>query len=430
MKLKLLARILTLCLFSVSSFGVFGQTIDITFAPTPTQVSRCGPTFDLTVTVTNNTGQDTTDITGQFTLRQGVYIDDFGFPDVDGNGVYDFGDLAIGESVTFTAIAQVGCDFGGQTFSVDFSVEEGGSLGTSSTLEVIQADLSVPTSDPQVFGVFLGLEDNVDVQVVNASFGEVEMFEYCVVRDHPALILQSVTAGSVTLPFAYQQGDKDCYTVTSAALQGAGLGGTFGNSESIIVSENWLVTACVDDPPDITRRVQYGCQGDRDCQEKPDGVFITTGVNFDLLAPAVRVRSVSSTRPACYVTEPTENVVRFTNEGTSPAEGLQFQILTDNSRGMGIDESTIVLTREDGSVVPAADITISNRANGSACLADQTRALIITLNNLALGIDETLDLAYNITTTCGCNSCDIRNKYWSQVRQFNYTDACGRNIVG
>ncbi|OAV44631.1 hypothetical protein A3850_009065 [Lewinella sp. 4G2] len=380
------------------------------------------------VTVTNNTGLDSAGIVGELTLPENVNVISVDPDTIESNGVYSFPEIPAGQSVTFTIFAQVSCAFEETTFEAIFSVQDEAAIGESGTVEVIFADLSIPRSTPATIGAYRGLETSVDVQVVNASFGTVETFTYCVVNDLTNLDLQRITVGGVDLgPPAFTQGNQDCYTVTSAALDAGGIGMTFDGGEALIVTETFLVTECVENSMDITRRVQYGCQGDVDCQEKSPSDFTATGVNYDLLAPRLRPRTVSRTRPACYIDEPQVTVVALDNSGTAPADDVFFRLFTING-GMSIDLSSIFATRADGSVIPNEDLVITGAINSTSCQGGGARRVDVRVNGANIDLGESLEVTYTTFANCDCNNCQIRNKYYSRFEQRGYTDPCGEQL--
>ena len=420
------------------------------------QVSRCGPLFPVNVTVANNSGTDFTDVTGSFDLPGGIFLETVTPAALATGNSFDFGDIAAGQSVSFTADFQIGCGFAGLNFVLpfmtdgtytvtttsgngngngngnttmtDFQVQDD---GTSGTVEVVFADLSMPSSNPAVLGAFLGLVDDVTVQVVNNSFGELEEFTYCVTNTLTNLDLQAITIGGVDITAggpAFTENGQDCYTVTNAAIMGEGLGATFSQGEQIFAVETWEVVECVDNPDDITRRVQYGCQGDRDCQEKGPGDFITTGVSYDLLSPEVNVVTVSQTRPACYVDDPTEITMRLTNEGNSPARNIRFRIETDNGRGMTINTGSVTVTDNTGAN-PFTDITgLGTLAAPSCNAAGTVRRADFQLNEVDLQPGESILVSYTLSANCDCNSCDIRNKYYNVFSLRGYDDNCNEPL--
>lgn len=432
-------------LIFASFFGVAtlkSQSITVSLSA-PVQVSRCGPIFTTSVTVSNTTGRPITDIEGSFNLPTGVFLESVMAPATLVGSDIQIGSLNSGEDVTFNTTFQVGCSFGALGFNVDFEATGDttntttGDVGPvfgdeqSNTVEVVFADLSMPSSNPATLGVYLGLVDDVDVSIVNNGFGEVEMITYCVVNSLSNLDLQAITVGGIDITAGgpvFTQAGQDCYTVSNAAIQGAGLGATFSQGESIVATETWEVVACANRPADITRRVQYGCQNDDDCQEKPVGDFVTTGVSYTLLVPDVDAEVVSTVNPACYMTENTEVVIRLTNNGTAPAQNIRFRLSTDNNRGSSIDLNGISVTDNAGAN-PFTDITLSNSLSGNSCNGpDAVRRVDAQLDQINLGIGESILVTYALTTSCDCNDCDIRNKYWNRFQLRGYDDLCDEDL--
>lgn len=418
----------------------------------PGQASRCGPFVTVNGTVGNTSGFDFRDATGAFDLPAGVFLESVSPAGLATGNAFAFGTIPNGMVVPFRATFQVGCNFGALNFPFVFATEgtytvtmttddDGNPVimtedftvtadGRSSTVEVVSADLSMPSSDPPVLGAFPGLVDDVDVQLVNNSFGEVESFSYCITNTLTNVELQAITVGGVDITAggpAFTQPGQDCYTVTTAAITGTGLGPTFSQGEQITATETWAVVACTNNPRDITRRVQYGCQGDTDCQDKPAGDFVSTGVSYELLNPRVDVVTVSQTRPACYIDEPTAITLRATNQGTAPVRDLNFRIEGDNNHGMTVDLGSVTVTDNDGNnpIVP----TLTGSLNANGCNpAGTTRRADYTLTGLDLQPGQSILVSYDMIADCGCNSCEIRNKYYSVFSLRGYTDNCDETI--
>jgi len=389
---------LALCLFCAFSVSVSAQDLSISIA-TPTNASVCGPAETATVTVTNNDDETANNVVGNFTNLAEVLILEVQAPATGTPGNVMLGDIAAGETVTFDFTFQAGCDarnlnpanFG---FELDLSSDEGTTGNeTSGTVEILFADLSLPPpTTPATLEVYQGLEASVNTTVVNGSFGMVTEFSYCVSNNLSNLQLNGILVGGNDITasgVAFVNGNYNCYTVTTADLMAASLGSTLDQLEAVPIEEQWEVTGCSNAPEDIRRRVQYGCQGETDCQMKPDGDFQATPVTYETLFPNVR-------------------------------------IATAETNGMTIDASSVVITNEQtGMVIPASEYATSNQLTGSNCQGNGLIRIDYRFNDLILGIGESVTVAYNVVGTCTCNDCNIRNKYFSTVQIRDYDDLCG-----
>lgn len=411
---------------------LFSQEIDLTVS-TPGSASTCGPVETFAITFANNDDEDAEDLVALINSSPGVLLTDVSAPGTLNGNEISIGDLDEDETVTVTVSFQINCSFTDDDLGFSVEIIEGGSGDVDAeAIQILSADLSIPISTPAVLPVYLGLATQVYPRLVNNGFGELSEVTYCVSNDLDYLAIQSIVVGTVDITTggpAFSMGGQDCYTITMAAIVSAGLGDTYGQGESIFPIETWLVTDCSDDPDDITRRVQYGCQGDLDCQEKPQGDFLTTGVSFELLAPEVTASVVSSTRPACYADEASEVTVRLTNNGTAPAKNIRLRIFTDGNggRGMILDLNSIVATSEASGAM-LNDITITRQVSATDCRAPGVRDASFQLNDVGLGIGESLTVTYQLTTDCSCNDCDIRNKYWHRFRLEAYDDLCDEDL--
>lgn len=351
---------------------------------------------------------------------------------LNGNEI-SIGDLDENQSVTITVAFQMNCNFASDDLELSVDIINGGSGDVASeAIQILAADLSIPTSTPTVLAVYPGLETEVRPRLVNNGFGELSEVTYCVSNTLGYLSLQSILVGTVDITAggpSFSAAGQDCYIIDMVALQSAGLGDTYGQGESIFPIENWLVTDCSDDPGSISRRIQYGCQGDQDCQDKPQGDFISTGVRFDLLSPDIDATVVTSSRPACYADVPSEVTIRLTNNGTAPAQNIRYRIFTDGNggRGMSLDLNSFVVVNEaDGS--PVTDIEVTRQLQASDCRSPGVRDASLQLNDVGLGIGESLTVTYQLNTDCSCNDCDIRNKYWHRFRLEGYDDLCDEDL--
>ena len=408
--------------------NVSAQELDISFT-NPIWTSVCGPLMPLTIEVANNTGADVTNLSGELVLPADIALAQLNSPAVlNGDGTISLGDLADGESITFVADIQAGCARS-TDFSYSFNLLSGGSGSeTSNPIQVLRPNPSIPSSTPNNVGIYLGQTFTVQSSVANNTFASLDQLIYCVSNSHPAVTLQGITIAGIDItasgPFS-SSATQDCYLITSAVIDAAGFGPTLERPEVIVPIETWLVSACVDSPPPILRRAQFGCQGDDDCDNKPQGEFAATNLITDLLATVLTLNILSSSNPACYADEETSVLVRITNSGTAPTKTIRFD-LTTAARGMGIVPGSIIVTRDtDGMMVNS---TGTGSSMGSGCLAAQTTAAAFELTEVNLGIGESITVAYRLSADCSCNDCDIRNKYYSRLRVLNYTDPCDLQI--
>jgi uncharacterized repeat protein (TIGR01451 family) len=414
--------------FLFYSVQISSQDIDLTLSP-PAAASICGPEVSFDLTFSNNDNVDAVALIAEVLLPTGVALTGVSAPGALSGNEISIGDLDENETVVVTVTFQMNCEFTDDDLEFSVALIQGGTGDIDSeSIQILSADLSIPTSSPAVLPLYLGLETEVRPRLVNNGFGELSEVTYCVSNNISFLALQGILVGSVDITApgpAFSAMGQDCYIIDMAAIQSAGLGDTYGQGESIFPIERWLVTACSDSPQNINRRLQFGCQSDRDCQDKPQSNFISTGVNFELLAPDIDASVVSSTLPACYADEASEVTIRLTNEGTAPAKNIRFRIFTDGNggRGMVLDLNSLVATSEvDGSAL--TDISVTNQRLANDCRAPGVRDASLQLNDVDLEIGESILITYQLTADCGCNDCDVRNKYWSRFRLEGYDDLC------
>lgn len=414
----------TLALLIFSTALLQAQALDVTVS-SPSEAGTCGPLVSIEITVDNNSGAGATGVEGAFTFPTGVTLVGVNTPATLTAGTVSLGNIPNGESVTFTADIQVNCEISTENFNYTFDITAGGmGTNTSDNIQVVFADLSIPSSNPTVLGVYDGLTTSIQTSVINNGFGDLTEFTYCVSNNIPTLSIQQILVGTVDItaggPAPSSTATQNCYVIDEAALNSAGVGPIL-ELESIPITETWLVDGCASDPPDILRRAQYGCQGDDDCQGKEQSDFTATGVSYSLLLPDIDIAVASATRPACYVDDPSVVTMTFTNNGTAPAKDIRFRIFTDGSRGMTIDMGSF-LVDSVGTLLPAPAVTSQTAATD--CRAPGIRDAELELQDVNLGIGESLTVTYSLNASCGCNSCDIRNKYWHRFRLTGYDDLC------
>jgi len=424
--LKYTFSLLVLILFS-GMLMAQGPELDIEIT-IPDQSSVCGPIGILEFTITNNDpDDDAVGVVGSFNAVAGFNLLNSTAPATLSGNELSVGDIPQGGTVMFQVEYQVGCDFAGEALETIFTFTSGGVGEFELGGAVISADLSIPLSSPNIIGVFLGSESEVIPRIVNNGFGELSEVTYCVSNNLGYLEVQTITVGGIDITAAgpaFSTPTQDCYTITNAAIMAEGLGPTFSQGESIFPVETWLTVECNLDPDDIMRRAQFGCQGINDCQEKPQGDFIDTGVSFDLFAPRIEVETVSATQPACYVDETTDVVMRLTNDGNAPALNIDFRIFTDGNgaRGMALDVSSVMVIKESDNSAVTVDTRFTNLATD--CRGPVARDAGLSANGVDLLPGESILVSYSLFASCACNSCDIRNKYWNRFRVETVFDRC------
>ena len=421
MKYMVPSAVLVLCM--LIPFGAVAQELSITLGDVPPTSSVCGPLGTIEVTVTNTDTLPAAGVEVVLASEVGVNVLSIsGDGTLGSDNTVAIGDLGIGESATFVASFQLSCAATSLTFEFEVSAEsdtEQMGMETSESSERVAADISIPrASDPAVIEAFLGSVETLEIGVVNNGFGVLESLNYCVSGDLTALELTGLVIAGIDVGTTpdFTQGALSCFTVMLPA--------PFTRGQTVTVEETWETVACANNPSDIQRRAQYGCQMDNDCQDKPQGNFVATGVTFDALAPDFNVVTVAADRPDCYMDAPTTATVRLTNEGTSPGRNLGFRIQTAATNGMAIDESSVVITNDQtGAAVTA--FTVTSRVSTAACQGPGLTLIDYRLADLILEPGQSITVSYSVNGTCGCNDCNIRNKYFSQVAIRDYDDLCG-----
>ncbi|PHI21302.1 hypothetical protein CEQ90_02570 [Lewinellaceae bacterium SD302] len=413
-----------LVILFLCSTAIDGQSLELTLGVLPDQSTVCGPlnTFEVQVENTDPV-QTANNVLVELAAPNGVNVLSVsGTGTLQPNNYVMVGDIGPGEVAVFEATYQLSCDASVITFEFTGNASSDNITGDTlvgTTSERIFADLSLPfQTDPQTIDAFFGKIQTVEVGIVNNGFGSLEVMNYCVSNNLVAVELRGLVVDGVDVGTTpdFVVGTQQCFTVM--------LNDPFVQQETILAEETWEVVECVDDPMDVLRRAQYGCQGDNDCQDKPQGDYVPTSVSFIGSFPELSIATISSERPACYADEPTLATVRLTNVGTAPAISPGFRILTDNTSGMVIDGSSIIIT-DDESGDEITDFDIVNTTTGSTCQGMGITLIDYRLTDFRMEVDQSFTVSYAVTATCDCNDCDVRNKYYNRTTILDYFDLCG-----
>ena len=363
----------------------------------------------------------------------------------------------------------------------------------SAPFEVTKPQLSIPRvrgnvfQNLNVFDGYLGLEDELEVDIVNGGNGLLTEFTYLVVNNNTALTFRELHVNGVNVPLAGTSGDTLFYTLDADEIANAApFAGNATNdpdifqfNETLTVEELWEVTNCDFSAPDLERGVRWGCDvgaqyGCDDNNADPDNITpIRSGVRFNQQRPNIFIREYGreiftrtvDTRtaeydffPECY-NDPTEDVstdrLVFYNTGDAPGLVENFNLNQSSLAHFGIDTSSFVIYEidpNDGTALSAPQriylqsATYSSPNGGSGCPIYKNRAAPRTVRFRDLGwqIDAgqyfMLEFKRPYLGTDGstggpdgdaCNSCsDSQNRFARpgiSTTSKRYTDLCGAN---
>ncbi len=173
-----------LLLLTALPFLASTQVLDISVS-SPGDLSVCGPTGMLTVTVTANAG-----LTGS-AVTNAVLSFDGGTGLVTTPASVNIGTINPGDVLVYDFTIQADCNYNTSVSSsteLPFSVShddygpgnENSANGESNTIQIQAADLSVGSTDPVSINAYNTQAFAIDVTVNNGGNGELEEFEYCI----------------------------------------------------------------------------------------------------------------------------------------------------------------------------------------------------------------------------------------------------------
>lgn len=384
---------------------ISAQVLDITVS-SPGNLSTCGPTSSLTVTV-EATGAVTTTLTGAV-----LSFDAIAGLEVTPSSV-NIGDITAGYSEDFMFTISANCNFAtniSSSVEIPFTVTHdpyglGGddsASGESNTIQIQEPDLSIGSTDPVSVSAFFGQTFTVDVSVNNGGNGELEEFMYCVTGNDNVTLTRISVAGVVTA------GPGPCFTIDMDELTAAGEFPFFDTS--IEVQETWEVIGCESPSDPVSREISFGCTASPDC----DSDDSSTGLIFGVAIPDLDASVTAMDYPACYADVDSDVQVTITNNGLAPADTIYFRI----NANQDIDLGSITATDMGGDNVGILSIDDSSvdGCDGSVVY------LHISDANLANG--ECIEIDYTISHDCACNDCAKSGIYGNSVTVSRWTDYC------
>ena len=206
-------------LFFLSLTSISAQVLDVTIS-SPGNLSTCGPTSSLTVTV-EATGAVTTPVTGAV-----LSFDAITGLDVTPSSV-NIGNITAGYSQDFIFTIQANCNFAtniSSSVEVPFTVNhdsygpdsDNSASGESNTIQIQEPDLSIGGTTPVSVNAFFGQSFTVDVSVNNGGNGDLEEFMYCVTGN------SNVTLTGISVAGVTSVGPGPCFTIDMDELTAAG----------------------------------------------------------------------------------------------------------------------------------------------------------------------------------------------------------------
>ncbi|MBK8505305.1 MAG: DUF11 domain-containing protein [Saprospiraceae bacterium] len=422
------ARVLISILFILGISSLLAQSVDIALEQ-PISLSQCGSAETVCISLENLSATDSIkDLRARFILPQGMIVGNLISKTaqpvnyIGSSDTIKLADLFLTPAdkvASFSVDLSLTCDITSQSASYSLEIfYEPTSLGdsvdseSSSSIQLQSADLSIPNSIPAIIYGYDGLIDTIVTSIANGGNGALDSFYYCVSNNNPNAVLTAILFnGTPLLPSTQSLVGFDCFRAPS-----------IGVNQQLIFEEIWMIVDCMSPSQPILRRAQYGCQGDFDCQAKPQTVFPSTSIIYDVAIPILTTRNVSVTRPACYSEVSGQSVMEIINTGTAPAQN----IVTTISVGSGyIDLAGYAVQYVNG----ADPEMIVERVNFStSCGISLLQSVTDTIKNVFLLPNDTLRITYFTIGDCVCNNCDIRGIYESTYSVVSYTTPCELTI--
>ncbi len=414
--------------------NVYSNALDVTI-DIPLEITACGPIETITITLDNilsGANDDLSNLKGFVDLPEGVELIDIMGPvslEAGTDSIIFDNQLLAGQSVSFSVKVRGTCalESGSADFPFFVRYDPLPCLVASSELELTSggiffqaADLSMPGNTiPTTVPIYPGLIFDVIADVANGGNGILDTVIYCL-ENHPNAAIQSIMVGNITIDQAFStDGDFTCFAIASDAFLDL-FGTTYlPDNTGFDVKETWVATTCATNPPDLRRRVQFGCEGNYDCQDKDQGVYPTTGITYNTLLPDLTISlNTTNAYPACYWNENSMVTVTITNNGDSPAKDIVLSI----SAGAGaLELGSYMVLGPDG--LPLDDPTIEtvNNDDPGGCTGGGIGSIVDIMEDM-LEVGESITFSYQIDHSCSAD-CAISAIYQSTVSA-TYRDLC------
>jgi len=335
----------------------------------PAAVEVCGASSALSVMLEYGDaypGNNLTSIEGMITLPSELQVSSVsnvvgGTVTFTAPNVLDVSDMAPGDIITFDIEVDASCGIPDPfTYSVDFTYDpvcseddiESGAV--SGSIDVASPDIAITASDPPFFNGQIGFVQMITNMVSNNGDADAQDGDltYCVL-DFDNATLTDITVGGVSLiPIVASPAGQTCYTIPGALT----VGGT------VDVIETWTMISCDPANDAIDRRASFGCDGDIDCQDLPQGQFPTTDVTYNVPDPVLTVDVDFVTNLAiCSAAETATITLEYNNIQDVDLTGLLIDLdLPPNINVIGVNSvsgGTVTSASPDNTELTATDMT-------------------------------------------------------------------------
>lgn len=371
---------------------------------------------------------------------EGVYVGNIvgsnGYPDpIVDMDTLRFGTLLPNDSLLFFVPISVICDWLEEGFAqlnlevvvLHDSVDMGVSpyISESTEINIGEPTFSNPVLMPGTVNVYNGLTDTINTIMSNGGNGAADTVYYCLenssIVQFNYLTIQSVSSPltPVVVPISaansITNGDFTCVVLDSTILTGIFGSPVWPAQNAVRVQEVYEVVSC-DENQYIDRRIQYGCNGNVDCDELGQNNFQSSFFNFGNLQPRLAGGLVQRSLPPCYVDNTTDYTFYITNTGQAPAVEVFLSI--DPTRG-GIQTSSYSIVDQNNVTIESSlDINNTTNCGGGGALLD-------TIRMLDFQPGDTLFISFSIEHSCNCANCQISNLYNALIYITGYRETCG-----
>ncbi len=341
-----------LTLDNVEICEISDNEVDITLANTPSMVSSCG---DLSYDVVISNASNANFMDGMLILPSS--LEDVIISDISGATVIALpsGDVTISNvtssDINFTVNTNVSCNMLNTSDIIGFTIAYEDCNGmvvtfmeTFNNVTLNSPNIDITNSTPPFFNAQIGLEQSITNTVENVGNADAGEVTYCVL-DNANLSLTGVAIGGTSLNAATSSpSGQSCFVIPGGIAEGA----------SIDVVETFAVISCTATTDDLTRRAQFGCDGDTDCLEEAQGQFPLTTITYDVPDPIIDfdIDFVTSVN-ICGPTETASVSITYTNSQEVDLTNVNIEMLMPANM-----EISAVSAISGGTIIPDATNTM------------------------------------------------------------------------
>ncbi len=369
----------------------------------PLSLESCGNSAILSVSMEYTSAypdQDLSNIIGTLDLPSGItVIDVVNFN--GGNGAYMapdeiiIDDMSPGDILTYDIEVDAGCNIPDPfTYLIDFAYDpvcpgaDVTTVATSGDISVLSPNITISASTPPFFNGQIGYEQMITNTVSNTGnldAGDGDL-TYCIIDFTNGDLTDITVSGITLLPAPNSPAGQTCYVIPGTLVVGG----------SIDVVETWVITSCDPSEDEIMRRASYGCDGEIDCQDLPQGQFPSTEITYNVPDPVLAIDVDFITNLAiCSEPETATVTVDYINIQDVDLTGVTAEIILPPNLNV-----TSVNSISGGTVTPTSSdntsIDITDMEEGSTLIFE----LDIQSGCVDAGTNQSFDVVISYDDLC------------------------------